>query len=101
MPYAARPGGDLGQNALATMQALMTELAHGIKPEISDSREIVQSRDVADAVLQIAAAVDEWLQIGLVPPDRALHIMLMLTVVREYAVPIPIPGVLALTEKMW
>lgn len=69
----------------------MTHRASNIDPPSAHRRDVVQEQDVADAVLQIAAAVDEWLQSGTVRPDRALHVMFMLMVIRDFAVPLP-PG---------
>jgi hypothetical protein len=79
---------DLGGRALGMMQMLMASYATS-QPLIGPERGIVDRNDAMDAIVQVAAAVDEWLQSGLVPEDRALHVMLMLMVIRDFVAPLP------------
>jgi hypothetical protein len=83
---------NLGTRALGMMQFLMAQWANRVEPQSVEPRGVVQADDVAHAVLQIAAAVDEWLQSDVVPVDRALHVMTMLMIVRDYAMPLPRGG---------
>jgi hypothetical protein len=70
------------------MQMVMASYAAG-RLVIGPKRGIVEREDAMDAIVQIAATVDEWLQSGLVPEERALNAMLMLMVIRDLVAPLP------------
>ena len=84
----ARWRNDLGGRALGMMQMLMASYAAG-RSAIGPERGIVKREDAMDAIVQIAATVDEWLQGGLVPEERSLNVMLMLMVIRDLVAPLP------------
>jgi hypothetical protein len=75
------------------MQHLMMLAATGRQPEAAAPREVVTGEDAVDAVLQIAAVIDEAAQAGQIPPGRAAHAGAMLMMIRDYVRPLPVgPG---------
>jgi hypothetical protein len=71
------------------MQHLMATYAHQQAPERPDPRGVVEKQDALDAVIQLAAVIDEATQDGRIPADRGQHAAAMLMVVREYIQPLP------------
>jgi hypothetical protein len=58
-------------------------------PEKPDPRGVVELQDALDAVIQLAAVVDEETQAGRIPAARGQHAAAMLMVVCEYIQPLP------------
>jgi len=73
----------------ATMQALMVVYAHRQTSESPGPRGVVNHQDALDAVIQLAAVVDEAVQAGAIPVDRGMHAAAMLMVIREFVQPLP------------
>lgn len=73
----------------ATMQRLMVTYARRGVPESPAPRDVVQRQDALDAVIQLAAVVDEAVQAGGVAADRGMHAAAMLMVLREFVLPLP------------
>jgi hypothetical protein len=71
------------------MQHLMAAYAQQQAPERPDPRGVVELQDVLDAVIQLAAVIDEETQAGRIPTDRGQHAAAMLMLVREYIQPLP------------
>ncbi len=72
------------------MQMLMVHLANGETPAAPEPRDVVDVRDALDAVLQIAAVIDEHTQPGAIPRDRGVHAGAMFMVLRDYLRPLPV-----------
>jgi hypothetical protein len=83
------PSADLGQRLYGMMQYLMAAYAHQVSPEVPAPRDVVQLQDSLDAVLQLAAVIDEATQAGRIPLDRGKHAATMLMVIRDYIQPLP------------
>jgi hypothetical protein len=73
----------------ATMRRLMVVYADRQTPEIPGPRGVVKRQDALDAVIQLAAVVDEAVQTGAIPVDRGMHAAAMLMVLREFVQPLP------------
>ena len=73
------------------MQHLMILYGRCQAPENSACRGVVERQDALDAVIQLAAVVDEAVQAGRLPVDRGMHAAAMLMVLREWIQPLP-PG---------
>ena len=71
------------------MQHLMAAYAQQQAPERPDPRGVVELQDALDAVIQLAAVIDEATQAGQIPADRSQHAAAMLMLVREYIQPLP------------
>ena len=86
---------DVGQLAGADrrlygmMHHLMAAYAHQQAPEKPDPRGVVELQDALDAVIQLAAVIDEAAQAGRIPAERGQHAAAMLMLVREYIQPLP------------
>jgi len=76
------------------MQALMGAYANREEPPSVPVRSAVKEQDALDAVMQLAAVIDEFTQAGAIPPGRGVHAGAMLMVVRDYIKPLP-PGLSA------
>ena len=76
----------------ATMRRLMVVYAHRQASEIPGPRGVVKRQDALDAVIQLAAVVDEAVQAGAIPVDRGMHAAAMLMVLREFVQPLPPDG---------
>jgi hypothetical protein len=86
---------DLGMRLYGMLQHLLAALAQGkLHPQAENPRDVVEKDDALDAVVQIAAALDELAQNGVIPLDRATWIASLLMVVRDYIQPLP-PGLAA------
>jgi len=86
---------DLEMRLYGMLQHLLAAVAGGEPhPSTHEPRNVVQEEDALDAVVQIAAAVDQLAQHTVIPPERAAYIGSMLMVVRDYIKPLP-PGIAA------
>lgn len=75
------------------MQHLMVLAANQKQPEAAAPREAVTREDARDAVLQLAAVIDEATQAGRIPVDRGVNAAAMLMLIRDYVEPLPaVPG---------
>lgn len=83
------PPADLGQRLYGMMQYLMAAYAHQVTPEVPAPRDVVQLQDALDAVLQLAAVIDEATQAGRIEADRGKHAATMLMVIRDFIQPLP------------
>jgi len=73
----------------ATMVRLMVAYADRRTSEIPGPRGVVEHQDALDAVIQVAAVVDEAVHNGAIPLDRGMHAAAMLMVLREFVQPLP------------
>jgi hypothetical protein len=80
---------DLGMRLYGMMQYLMAAYAQQVTPEVPDPRNVVQSQDALDAVLQLAAVIDEATQAGRIEQERGKHAATMLMVIRDFIKPLP------------
>lgn len=71
------------------MQHLMMLAANERRPEVPQARGVITRDDALDAVLQLAAVIDEATQAGRLPAERGAHAGAMLMLVREYIQPLP------------
>ena len=71
------------------MQYLMAAYAQQVTPEVPDPRNVVQLQDALDAVLQLAAVIDEATQASRIDRERGKHAASMLMVIREFIKPLP------------
>jgi len=71
------------------MQHLMDAYAHQQAPETPEPRGVVGLQDALDAVIQLAAVIDEAIQAGRIPLARGQHAAAMLMLLREYIQPLP------------
>jgi hypothetical protein len=77
------------QRLYGMMQYLMAAYAQQQAPEKPDPRDVVELQDALDAVIQLAAVIDEETQAGRIPVVRGQHAAAMLMLVREYIQPLP------------
>jgi hypothetical protein len=80
---------DADQRLYGMMQHLMTAYAGQQAPETPDPRGVVELQDALDAVIQLAAVIDEATRAGRIPLARGWHAASMLMLVREYIRPLP------------
>ncbi|HEX4091874.1 MAG TPA: hypothetical protein VHZ33_24435 [Trebonia sp.] len=80
---------DLGMRLYGMMQYLMAAYAQQVTPEVPEPRGVVQSQDALDAIIQLAAVIDEATQAGRVDRERGKHAATMLMVIRDYIQPLP------------
>jgi hypothetical protein len=80
---------DADQRLYGMMQHLMDAYAHRQAPETPGPRGVVDLQDALDAVIQLAAVVDEATQAGRIPHARGQHAAAMLMLIREYIQPLP------------
>lgn len=83
------PPADLGMRLYGMMQYLMAASAQQVTPEVPDPRNVVQLQDTLDAVLQLAAVIDEAIQAGRIERERGKHAASMLMVIRDFIKPLP------------
>lgn len=74
------------------MQVLAAEAASEEELEQGPDRNIVTRHAAIEAILQIFAVVDQWMEAGILPEEKGLHVMLMLMGLREFVSPLPVPG---------
>jgi hypothetical protein len=80
------------QRLYGMMQHLMAAYADQQAPEKPDPRGVVELQDALDAMIQVAAVIDEETRAGRVPAVRGQHAAAMLMRMREYIQPLPRPG---------
>jgi hypothetical protein len=83
------PPADLGMRLYGMMQYLMAAYAQQVTPEVPAPRNVVQLQDALDAVLQLAAVIDEATQAGRIERERGKHAATMLMVIRDFIKPLP------------
>lgn len=83
------PPADLGQRLYGMMQYLMAAYAQQVSPEVPAPRKVVQLQDTLDAVLQLAAVIDEATQAGRIDAERGKHAATMLMLIRDFIQPLP------------
>jgi hypothetical protein len=71
------------------MQYLMAAYAQQVTSEVPEPRNVVQLQDALNAVLQLAAVIDEATQAGRIDRERGKHAATMLMVIRDYIQPLP------------
>jgi hypothetical protein len=75
------------------MQHPLYLAAKGEQSDPPEPRGVVTNDDARDAILQLAAVIDEAMEVGNIPPERAIHAGAMLMLVRDYIKPLPgVPG---------
>jgi len=80
---------DADRRLYGMMQYLMAAYAQQQAPEKPGPRSVVRLQDALDAVIQLAAVIDEATQAGQIPAVRGHHAAAMLMLVREYIQPLP------------
>lgn len=80
---------DADQRLYGMMQHLMDAYARQRAPETPDPRGVVELQDALDAVIQLAAVIDEATQDGRIPLARGQHAAAMLMLLRDYIQPLP------------
>jgi hypothetical protein len=89
----AQPDKGAWERLYRMMQHLMVLAANQQQPEAPAPREVVTREDARDAVLQLAAVIDEATQSDRIPAERGLHAAAMLMLVRDFVEPLPaVPG---------
>jgi hypothetical protein len=83
------PTTDLGSRLYGMMQFLLSDFANGNKTEVAAPRDVVEKRDALNAVIFLAAAIDEPAQKGVLPTEHAKHMASLLMVIRDYIEPLP------------
>jgi hypothetical protein len=82
---------DVQMRLYGMMQALMVAVANDHKYEPAPARGVVERQDALDAVIHLAASIDEPAQNGEIPPERAKYMASLLMVIRDFIEPLP-PG---------
>ena len=77
------------QRLYGMMQYLMACMAQRRDPEVPEARGVVKLQDALDALLQVAAVVDEAVQSGRIRRDRGVHAGAMLMLIRDHIQPLP------------
>ncbi len=85
------PQADLGMRLYGMMQFLLSKFADQGEMHVPPARDVVSKQDALDAVVLLAAAVDEPAQRGDTPVEAAKHMASLLMVIRDYIEPLP-PG---------
>jgi len=80
---------DADERLYGMMQHLMAAYARQQVPEKPSPRGVVELQDALDAVIQLAAVIDEAIQDGRLPAERGQHAAAMLMIVREFIQPLP------------
>jgi hypothetical protein len=71
------------------MQVLLARMAQQVPNEVPPWRGVVTQQDALDAVLQVAAVIDQISQSGQFPAEAGIHAAAMLMLIREYVQPLP------------
>jgi len=71
------------------MHRLLAHMAQRVPPEVPPDRGVVSRQDALDAVMQVAAVIDEQTQAGGIPPGRGVHAAAMLMLIRDHLQPLP------------
>lgn len=80
------------QRLYGMMQLLMSHMAQQVPNDVPASRGIVTQQDALDAIVQIAAVIDQGAQSGHIPAGPGIHAGAMLMVIRDYIQPLPSGG---------
>lgn len=82
---------DIGaeQRLYGVMQLLMARMAQQVPNEVPPWRGVITQQDALDAVLQVAAVIDQGAQSGQIPAAAGIHAGAMLMLIREYVQPLP------------
>src|SRR5664279_5099072 len=88
----------LEQRVYGIMQFLLAHYANRRTPESPAPRGIVAEQDALDAVLQVAAVIDEYTQSGAIPVQRGVHAGAMLMVACDYIRPLPPLSLIHISE---
>jgi hypothetical protein len=89
----AQPDAGAWERLYRMMQHLMVLAANQQQPEAPAPRHEVTREDARDAVLQVAAVIDEAVEAGRIPADRGVNAVAMLMLIRDYVEPLPaVPG---------
>jgi hypothetical protein len=83
---------DLEGRLYGMMQWLMAAYANREAPQVPAPRNVVELQDALDAVIQLAAVIDQQTQAGHIPENSGKHAAAMLMVVRDYIQPLPVGG---------
>ena len=84
-----QPDVGAGRRLYGMMQDLVARAALRAPPEIPPARSVVALQDALDAVIQVAAMLDEETQAGRIPFERGVHAAAMLMLIRDYIQPLP------------
>jgi hypothetical protein len=87
----SEPGTGAEQRLYGMMQLLMAHMAQQEPNEVSPWRGVVTEQDALDAILQVAAVIDQCAQSGQIPVAPGIHAGAMLMLIRDYIQPLP-PG---------
>lgn len=84
-------GPDVGpeQRLYGMMQHLLARFAGKADPGSANDRGVVTQQDALDAIVLLAAAIDEPAQAGLIDRNKAFHMGALLMVVRECVQSLP------------
>jgi hypothetical protein len=77
------------QRLYSMMQLLMARMAQEVPNDVPPWRGVVTQQDALDAVLQVAAVIDQGTRSGEFPPEAGIHAAAMLMLIREYVQPLP------------
>jgi hypothetical protein len=72
------------------MQRLLTHFAQGSETGSAPPRGVVTERDAVNAIVALAAAIDEPAQAGVLVRNRAAYMGALLMVIRDYVRPLPV-----------
>ena len=73
------------------MRDLIRDYANAEETPAAAPRGVVELQDALDAVMQVAAVIDEYTQSGAIPPKRGVFAGACLMVIRDYLRPLPRP----------
>lgn len=85
----SQPDAFAEQRLYAMMQLLLSRMAQHVPNDVPPWRGVVTQQDALDAVLQVAAVIDQATQAGQIPLGAGIHAAAMLMLVREYVQALP------------
>ncbi len=71
------------------MQYLMRHAGHHRPPGTPSARGVVTLQDALDAVLQVAAVIEDQVHAAHLPVERGVHAAAMLMTIRDFVQPLP------------
>jgi hypothetical protein len=71
------------------MHRLLAHMTQRVPPEVPPDRGVVSRQDALDALMRVAAVIDEQTQTGGIPPGRGVHAAAMLMLIRDHLQPLP------------
>jgi len=71
------------------MHRLLAHMAQRVPPEVPPDRGVVSRQDALDALMRVAAVIDEQTQAGGMPPGRGVHASAMLMLIHDHLRPLP------------